>query len=156
LTRGPDQGALALLWQLERARVEITGLARVTLQPAAGAHGELAGMLMIRGALEDRGARPRTVLIPDSAHGTNPASAVFAGFDIVEVASTAQGTLDLEALGRHLASGDVAALMITVPNTLGVFGPESSALRQCCTNAALSSTWTAQTSTPLSASPCQA
>ena len=118
------QGALALLWQLERALVEVTGMARATLQPAAGAHGELAGMLMIRQAFEARGARPRTVLIPDSAHGTNPASAVFAGFDIVELASTPQGTLDLAALGRHLEGGDVAALMITVPNTLGVFEPE--------------------------------
>ena len=118
------QGALALLWQLERALVEITGMARVTLQPAAGAHGELAGMLMIRRALEDRGVSRRTVLIPDSAHGTNPASAVFAGFDIVELASTRQGTLDLEALGKQLDGGDVAALMITVPNTLGVFEPE--------------------------------
>jgi len=118
------QGALALLWQLERALVEITGLARVTLQPAAGAHGELAGMLMIRQALEARGSRPRTVLIPDSAHGTNPASAVFAGFDIVELASTGQGTLDLEALKKQLEGGDVAALMMTVPNTLGVFEPE--------------------------------
>jgi glycine dehydrogenase subunit 2 len=79
---------------------------------------------MIRRALEDRGVRPRTVLIPDSAHGTNPASAVFAGFDVVEIASTGQGTLDLEALGRHLDGGDVAALMVTVPNTLGVFEPE--------------------------------
>jgi glycine dehydrogenase subunit 2 len=99
-------------------------MARVTLQPAAGAHGELTGMLMIRKALMERGEGRKTVLIPDSAHGTNPASAVFAGFQVKELASTSAGTLDLPALERELATGDVAALMITVPNTLGVFEPE--------------------------------
>ena len=118
------QGALAMMWQLERALIAVTGLARVTLQPAAGAHGELAGMLMIRKALAARGDRRKKVLIPDSAHGTNPASAVFAGFETVEIASTAKGTLDLEALQRQLDGGDIAALMITVPNTLGVFEPD--------------------------------
>jgi glycine dehydrogenase subunit 2 len=118
------QGALALMWQLEQALIAVTGMTRVTLQPAAGAHGELAGMLMIRKALRQRGDNRRKVLIPDSAHGTNPATAVFAGFDIVEIASTAQGTLDLAALRRQLDGGDVAALMITVPNTLGVFEPD--------------------------------
>jgi len=104
--------------------VAVTGLARVTLQPAAGAHGELAGMLMIRKALLDRGEARTIVLIPDSAHGTNPASAVFAGFDVEEVASTPEGTLDLAALRARVERDDVAALMITVPNTLGVFEPE--------------------------------
>jgi glycine dehydrogenase subunit 2 len=118
------QGALALMWQLERALIAVTGMARVTLQPAAGAHGELTGMLMIRKALAARGEHRGKVLIPDSAHGTNPASAVFAGFETVEVASTPQGTLDLAAVARHLDGGDVAALMVTVPNTLGVFEPE--------------------------------
>jgi len=118
------QGALAVMWELERALIAVTGMARVTLQPAAGAHGELAGMLMIRKALLDRGEKRRTVLIPDSAHGTNPASAVFAGFETVEIASTPEGTLDLATMARHLDGGDVAALMVTVPNTLGVFEPE--------------------------------
>jgi glycine dehydrogenase subunit 2 len=118
------QGALALMWELEQALVAVTGMPKVTLQPAAGAHGELAGMLMIRKALMDRGEHRKLVLIPDSAHGTNPASAVFAGFETVEIASTAQGTLDLAVLARHLDGGDVAALMVTVPNTLGVFEPE--------------------------------
>jgi len=117
------QGALALMWELEQALVAITGMARVTLQPAAGAHGELTGMLMIRKALEARGERRRVVLVPDSAHGTNPASAVFAGFEVVELASTAEGTLDMEAVRRAVAEGGVAALMATVPNTLGVFEP---------------------------------
>ncbi|HQT93126.1 MAG: glycine dehydrogenase (aminomethyl-transferring) [Acidobacteria bacterium 37-65-4] len=118
------QGALALMWQLEQALIAVTGMARVTLQPAAGAHGELTGMLMIRKALAARGERRTKVLIPDSAHGTNPASAVFAGFETVEVASTPNGTLDLATVARHLDGGDVAALMVTVPNTLGVFEPE--------------------------------
>lgn len=118
------QGALRLMWELEQALIGITGMARVTLQPAAGAHGELTGMLMIRKALKDRGEGRRTVLIPDSAHGTNPASAVFAGFKVKEIASTSAGTLDLAVLQRELEGGDVAALMITVPNTLGVFEPE--------------------------------
>jgi len=118
------QGALALMWELEQALIAVTGMARVTLQPAAGAHGELTGMLMIRKALAERGEHRRVVLIPDSAHGTNPASAVFAGFEVVEVASTSAGTLDLATIARHLESGEVAALMATVPNTLGVFEPE--------------------------------
>jgi len=118
------QGALALMWELEQALVAVTGMPKVTLQPAAGAHGELTGMLMIRKALADRGEHRKVVLIPDSAHGTNPASAVFAGFETVEIASTPQGTLDLAALATHLESGNVAALMVTVPNTLGVFEPE--------------------------------
>lgn len=118
------QGALELLWELEKALAAVTGLARVTLQPAAGAHGELAGMMMIRKALLAKGEHRSVVLIPDSAHGTNPASAVFSGFEVVEIKSTSRGTLDLEALKKHLAGGNVAALMITVPNTLGVFEPE--------------------------------
>lgn len=121
---GLVQGALALMWELEQALSAITGLPRVTLQPAAGAHGELTGMLMIRKALQARGEHRKVVLIPDSAHGTNPATAVFAGFDVVEIASTGQGTLDIEALRKHLEGGNVAALMATVPNTLGVFEPQ--------------------------------
>jgi glycine dehydrogenase subunit 2 len=118
------QGALRIMWELERSLIAITGMARVTLQPAAGAHGELTGMLMIRKALEKRGERRHVVLIPDSAHGTNPASAVFAGFEVVEIASTSAGTLDLEAVRKQLDTGQVAGLMVTVPNTLGVFEPE--------------------------------
>ncbi|HPS79609.1 MAG TPA: aminomethyl-transferring glycine dehydrogenase subunit GcvPB [Thermoanaerobaculaceae bacterium] len=118
------QGALALMWELEQALIAVTGLARVTLQPAAGAHGELTGMLMIRKALQARGEHRKVVLIPDSAHGTNPASAIFAGFDVVEVASNTEGTLDIEPIRRHLEGGNVAALMATVPNTLGVFEPQ--------------------------------
>jgi glycine dehydrogenase subunit 2 len=114
------QGALRLIWELERALAAITGMAGVTLQPAAGAHGELAGILMIRKALEARGDTREEVLVPDSAHGTNPATAVFAGYRAVEVPSGPDGTVDMESLDR-LMTDRVAAVMLTVPNTLGVF-----------------------------------
>jgi glycine dehydrogenase subunit 2 len=115
-----SQGALELAWRLERILAELTGLERVTLQPAAGAQGELAGILMVRAALA-KGGNPRTtVLIPDSAHGTNPASAHFAGYQVRELKSNAHGTLDLHVLEEAMTE-DVAALMLTVPNTLGIF-----------------------------------
>jgi glycine dehydrogenase subunit 2 len=114
------QGALRLIWELEEALKAITGLAGVTLQPAAGAHGELTGMLMIRRALEARGEARRVVLVPDSAHGTNPATAAFAGYEALELPSAADGTVDVAALERAM-DASVAALMLTVPNTLGVF-----------------------------------
>jgi len=114
------QGNLALMWALEQALVSLTGMPRVSLQPAAGAHGEFAGTLMIRKALEARGEGRKYVLIPDSAHGTNPASAHFAGYDVKELVSNSAGTVDLADLDREM-NEDVAALMLTVPNTLGVF-----------------------------------
>jgi glycine dehydrogenase subunit 2 len=114
------QGALRLIWELEQALLAITGMAGVTLQPAAGAHGELAGILMIRKALVSRGDARSLVLVPDSAHGTNPATAAFAGYDALEVPSGDDGTVDLDALDR-LMTDRVAAVMLTVPNTLGVF-----------------------------------
>jgi glycine dehydrogenase subunit 2 len=114
------QGALELAWRLEQALIELTGLARVTLQPSAGAQGELAGILMVRKALEKSGNPRTTVLIPDSAHGTNPASAHFAGYKVKELKSNARGTLDLHVLEEAMTE-DVAALMLTVPNTLGIF-----------------------------------
>ena len=114
------QGTLELAWRLERMLAELTGLSRVTLQPSAGAQGELAGILMIRKALEKAGDPRRIVLIPDSAHGTNPASAHFAGYKVHELKSNARGTLDLHVLEEAM-SDEVAALMLTVPNTLGIF-----------------------------------
>ena len=114
------QGALQVLWELERALTAITGMAGVTLQPAAGAHGELTGILMIRKALEARGDRREVVLVPDSAHGTNPATAGFAGYEAVEIPSAEDGTVDLDAL-ESLMTDRVAAVMLTVPNTLGLF-----------------------------------
>ena len=115
-----SQGSLELAWRLERALAELTGLSRVTLQPSAGAQGELAGILMVRKALEKTGRPRTTVLIPDSAHGTNPASAHFAGYKVKELKSNARGTIDLAALEAAMTD-EVAALMLTVPNTLGVF-----------------------------------
>jgi glycine cleavage system P protein (glycine dehydrogenase) subunit 2 len=115
-----SQGTLELAWQLERALIELTGLSRVTLQPSAGAQGELAGILIVRAALAKAGNPRKTVLIPDSAHGTNPASAHFAGYTVRELKSNARGTLDLDVLEKAMTE-DVAALMLTVPNTLGIF-----------------------------------
>lgn len=116
-----SQGALELLYRLQGFLGEITGLSAVSLATLAGAHGELAGMLMARAYLRDRGETGRTkVAIPDSAHGTNPASAAMAGFDVVELASDGQGNVDLEAL-REVADDRLAGVMITLPSTLGLF-----------------------------------
>jgi len=116
------QGALALLWEMGEHLKGITGMPGITLQPAAGAHGELTGMLLIKRWLEARGELgTRTkILLPDSAHGTNPASAVMVGFSVVSVPSDRRGMVDLEALKKALGP-DVAGIMLTVPNTLGIF-----------------------------------
>ena len=114
------QGNLELLWNLEQALKEIFGMPRVTLQPTAGAHGELTGILMIHKALAASGNARKHILIPDSAHGTNPASAHFAGYSVKELKSNSRGTLDLDLLEQNV-NEETAALMITVPNTLGVF-----------------------------------
>jgi len=114
------QGAMEVMVRLEAALAEITGMDAVTLQPAAGAQGELTGILLIRALLEKGGNPRQRILIPDSAHGTNPATAAIAGYTVENVKSTAAGVLDLEALARAVTK-DVAALMVTNPNTLGVF-----------------------------------
>lgn len=114
------QGCLAVMWELEQALRALTGMARVSLQPAAGAQGEFAGVQMIRAALDARGETRSTILIPDSAHGTNPASAHLAGFAVQELKSNDHGRLDVDDLEAHMTE-DVAGLMLTVPNTLGVF-----------------------------------
>ncbi|CAN5871595.1 aminomethyl-transferring glycine dehydrogenase subunit GcvPB [soil metagenome] len=114
-------GALKLLYELEQMLAEISGLHSVSLQPAAGAHGELAGTLIIRAYHRDRGEMDRTqVLVPDSAHGTNPATAVMAGFEVVTIQSDKRGNVDLESV-RAAAGPKTAALMITNPNTLGLW-----------------------------------
>jgi glycine dehydrogenase subunit 2 len=115
-------GALELMHRLGRWLCEIAGLDAITLQPAAGAHGELTGLLMIRALLTDRGDPRSRVIIPDSAHGTNPASARIAGYDVAQVPSDADGHVDLETLKKVLDER-TAALMLTVPNTLGLFEP---------------------------------
>ncbi len=115
------QGALELMFDLQEHLKEITGMDEVTLQPAAGAHGEWTGLMMIRAYHESRGDLKRTkVIVPDSAHGTNPASATVAGFETVTVKSSDQGLVDLEDLKRVIGD-DTAALMLTNPNTLGLF-----------------------------------
>ena len=116
-----SQGALKLMYNLQEKLKYITGMDAITLQPAAGAHGELTGMMVIKKFFETKGETNRTkVIIPDSAHGTNPASAKMCGFDIVEVKSNERGQVDIEAL-RTLLDENVAAIMMTNPNTLGIF-----------------------------------
>ncbi len=116
-----SQGALELLYRLQEQLAEITGMSGVSLATLAGAHGELAGVLMIRAYHQAQGdAGRRKMAIPDSAHGTNPASAAMAGFDVVTLASDRDGNVDLEAL-HELAGPDLAGVMITLPSTLGLF-----------------------------------
>ena len=116
-----SQGALELMYKLQEALKKITGMDAITLQPAAGAHGELTGMMIVKKYFETKGEKNRKkVIVPDSAHGTNPASAKMCGFDIVEVKSNAKGQVDIEAL-KELLDKDVAAIMMTNPNTLGIF-----------------------------------
>ena len=118
-----SQGCLEVLWECERMLREVTGMDAMTFQPAAGAHGELTGMLAIKRYHALRGDSRRTkVLVPDSAHGTNPATAVMCGFEVVNIPSNPAGGVDLEAL-RQAAGEDTAGLMLTNPNTLGIFDP---------------------------------
>jgi glycine dehydrogenase subunit 2 len=115
------QGAMEMMYRLQTSLAEITGMDEVTLQPAAGAHGEWTGLMMIRAYHEANGDFNRTkVIVPDSAHGTNPASATVAGFDSITVKSDERGLVDLEDLKR-VVGPDTAALMLTNPNTLGLF-----------------------------------
>jgi glycine dehydrogenase subunit 2 len=118
----PDyaQGALELMWLLERALSEIAGLPHVSLQPSAGSHGELAGLLLTRAYHEDRGEERTKVLTPDTAHGTNPATVSMAGYEVVKLGTADDGGIDLDDL-REKAGDDVACLMLTNPNTLGLF-----------------------------------
>jgi glycine dehydrogenase subunit 2 len=122
--RETAQGALALMFDLQRLLAEITGMDAVGLAPAAGAHGELTGILMARAYHQARreGHRQR-VLVPDTAHGTNPATAAMCGYEVVSVVSCADGNMDLGALTTAL-DDSVAALMLTLPNTLGLFDPQ--------------------------------
>jgi len=115
-----SQGCMAIMETLESALAEICGMDAITLQPAAGAHGELTGILLIRALLEKRGNPRKKILIPDSAHGTNPATAAIAGYAVENIKSSETGGVDLSAL-EQLVTSDVAALMVTNPNTLGVF-----------------------------------
>jgi len=120
----PDlvQGNLRLIYELGELLKDISGMDGITLQPSAGAHGELTGMLMIRKYHEDRGEldKRNKILLPDSSHGTNPASAAVAGFDAVEIKSNDEGTVNIERL-KEATDEDTAGIMLTVPNTLGIF-----------------------------------
>ncbi len=121
-----SQGALQVIYELQHHLAEITGLPGVSLQPAAGAHGEMTGVMIIRAYIDARdgagaSAKRRTMLIPDSAHGTNPASAHLSGFSVKTIRSTAEGLTDLEHLRELCSHGEVAGLMLTNPNTLGLF-----------------------------------
>lgn len=117
------QGILRIMHELESFLAEITGMDAATLQPAAGAHGELAGLMMIRACLRDRGERRGKVLVPDTAHGTNCASSTFASFQMVGIKSDERGILSWKQVEEQM-NDDVAALMVTNPNTLGLFEEE--------------------------------
>ncbi|MBN1350252.1 aminomethyl-transferring glycine dehydrogenase subunit GcvPB [candidate division KSB1 bacterium] len=123
------QGALKLMHELSNYLSEISGMAATTLQPAAGAHGELTGLMMIRAYHENQGNTRKTILIPDSAHGTNPASVTISGYEAIEIKSNADGLVDLDDLKAHL-NEDTAALMLTNPNTLGFFEIQSKAISE--------------------------
>lgn len=114
------QGSLKLMYNLQEALKEVTGMDAVTLQPAAGAHGELCGMMIVKKYFETIGEDRKNVIIPDSAHGTNPASAAMCGFNIVEIKSNEKGLVDLDAL-KAVLDNNTAAIMLTNPNTLGLF-----------------------------------
>jgi glycine dehydrogenase subunit 2 len=121
------QGALEVIEELAHWLLELTGMPAVAMSPKAGAHGELCGLLCIRAALEARGDKREVVLVPESAHGTNPATAAFAGYRVENIPANAAGRVDLEALRSRLGP-DVAAVMITNPNTCGLFEPEMIAI----------------------------
>jgi glycine dehydrogenase subunit 2 len=126
-----SQGALQLMYELADMLAEIAGMDAVSLQPAAGAQGELAGVLMIRAYHLANGEKRTKVLVPDSAHGTNPASTAIAGYEVVQLRSDHNGEVDLGELERHLGP-DVAAFMITMPNTLGMFEPRIVEIIEMC------------------------
>jgi glycine dehydrogenase subunit 2 len=114
------QGALELLWQLEHWLAELSGMPAICLQPSAGAQGELTALLVCKAYHDSRGRRPRVVLVPDSSHGTNPASAAYCGYSVQTVKSRPDGSVDLDDLRSHI-NENVACLMMTNPNTVGIF-----------------------------------
>ena len=118
-----SQGALAIIHLLKSCLLDITGMDTITLQPAAGAHGEFTGILLVRAWHESKGNARRKIIIPDSAHGTNPATAAICGYQVENLKSNVDGGIDLEALARQVDE-DTAALMLTNPSTLGVFENE--------------------------------
>jgi glycine dehydrogenase subunit 2 len=114
------QGSLEIMYELQNLFAEITGMDAVTLQPAAGSHGELTGMLIVKAYFKKKGEHRTKVIVPDSAHGTNPATAKMCGFEVVQVKSDEKGQVDIESL-KSIVDNSVAAIMLTNPNTLGLF-----------------------------------
>jgi glycine dehydrogenase subunit 2 len=127
------QGLLELLWDMEQALIEITGMARFTFQPAAGAHGELTGLMLVRAYHDKKGNAKTKVIVPDSSHGTNPASTTISGYECVSVKSNERGEVDLDALAAAL-DDHVAAVMMTNPNTLGLFESRILEIRELAAN----------------------
>ncbi|MBD3296509.1 MAG: aminotransferase class V-fold PLP-dependent enzyme [Candidatus Omnitrophica bacterium] len=125
------QGALEVIYELEQMLCEITGMNGFTTHPMAGAHGELTGIMMIAAYHRHRGNRKKYVVIPDSGHGTNPATAAIAGYEVITVGSDTRGVLDMDEFNRVLTD-EVAAVMLTCPNTLGVFNPN---IKEMCDRA---------------------
>ena len=123
------QGALGLLHDLERMLAEISGMDHVSLQPSAGAQGELTGLMLIRACLSDRGNPRRKIIVPDTAHGTNPASSTLCGYGVVQISSNERGVIDVAAVAKAMDEV-VAAIMITNPNTLGLFETNIEAIAQ--------------------------
>ncbi len=124
------QGALKLLYETDRMLSELTGMSEFTLQPLAGAHGELTGTMLIAAYHRDRGNRKTHILIPDSAHGTNPASAMLGGFKVITVPSNSKGTVDVERV-KEAVNEQTAGMMLTNPNTLGLFEPDVRKIADC-------------------------
>ncbi|HRZ39744.1 MAG TPA: aminotransferase class I/II-fold pyridoxal phosphate-dependent enzyme, partial [Candidatus Omnitrophota bacterium] len=123
------QGALAILYEMEQLLCEITGFSAFTLQPLAGAHGELTGAMMIAAYHKAKKNRKKYIIAPDSAHGTNPASAAIAGFQTITIPSTEEGVMDLAALERALTD-EVAGIMLTCPDTAGIFNRDIDKIAQ--------------------------
>jgi len=123
------QGCFEVMYELEKALCEISGMSAFTLQPAAGAHGEYTGLLIISNYFKAKGEKRTKIIVPDSAHGTNPASAALAGFEIISLKSEPDGTLSAQRLSEILTK-DVAAIMMTVPNTLGIFEKQISEISE--------------------------
>ncbi|MFX1431509.1 MAG: aminomethyl-transferring glycine dehydrogenase subunit GcvPB, partial [Promethearchaeota archaeon] len=116
-----NNGCLELLYHISELLGDITGMDGFTMQPAAGAHGELVGLLIIKKYFESKNIKKNKIIVPDSAHGTNPASAKMAGFSIIEIQSNKHGEVPLDQIEFAMKEGDVAGIMLTNPNTLGVF-----------------------------------
>ena len=123
------QGALALLFDMERRLAEISGMEHVSLQPSAGAQGELTGLMLIRACLTERGNPRKKIIVPDTAHGTNPASSTLCGYEVVQISSNDRGVIDAATLAAAMDE-DVAAVMITNPNTLGLFETDIEAIAE--------------------------